>query len=210
MVEVIVLGVAGVLQPVDAAWAAEVAAALQDLARNGLPAADFERRAWARMRAGEPAPLARAVRDRAPHWPPARVRALLQTVRDAVPARTNGPHLDALRFLRASHRLALLDRGPASRMEAWVAGLGVADLVGRRLWTDDLGAQARPPRSLAFRWLAERLDLRPRECLYVPGTSLLRQAALGAGWRVWGDAPDPSRCVDLEGLVAAVAEGALS
>jgi len=90
----------------------------------------------------------------------------------------------ALKRLRCFLDLAFLDDGDELELQAAVMRLGVDDLVPLRVWTHRLGHAARPPRPLAFRWLANRWGVRPSECLYVPGTEGLAIAARRAGWCV--------------------------
>lgn len=86
--------------------------------------------------------------------------------------------------LRSGLELALLDDGDESALEFAVQRLDLHDLVPRRVWIGRLGSQARPPRPLAFRWLANRWGIRPVQCLYVAGCDPLADAARRAGWHV--------------------------
>lgn len=210
MIEAVVLGVGGVLQPRTALWGAEVDAACRWLDARGLPAARLRAAAASLRGRGHRADIGSCVQTAALGLPGRAARDLLVAARRAVPDQdAPGIRADLVR-LRLDHRLAFLDQGDGSRMDAWLARLGVGDLGERRLWTGDLGLQAHPPRPLPFRWLARRLDLPSDRCLYVPGTADLQLAARRAGWRVWEAAPPPAdRAIDLAGLTDALDAGRL-
>lgn len=92
------------------------------------------------------------------------------------------PLLQGLRNLAARYRLAFLEAGDPDSLEAMARKVGLCTLAERRLWTGSLGGQARPPSALPFRWLAERMELRPTECLYVAGDPDLYRGARRARW----------------------------
>lgn len=203
MAPIIVLGVAGVLQPVESLWLAEIRAACEALAERGVAVDRFRAAALDRVRQGRAPALVQTARAAGLALSREDGCRLVLEARRAIPAAPDELPREALRALRAGHRLAVLDQGAGSRMDTWLARLGVADLAERCVWTDDLGEQARPPRPLAFRWLASRLGAAPDDCLYVAGRADLRRAALAAGWRTWDSAAsDPSRAADLWTLVA--------
>lgn len=114
----------------------------------------------------------------------------------------------ALARLRSGYDLALLDDGDESALETEVQRLDLQDLVPLRVWTPRLGLQARPPRPLAFRWLANRWGVRPVQCLYVAGCDPLAEAARLAGWRVVPFHLHPSGMEDLHTLADRLDAGA--
>lgn len=186
MLEAVVLGVVGVLLPREALWRARIAAVATRLERHGIPRAAFERAARLELRqAGGRSPVSRAL-ARLDHRLPAELeRQLVLTWMATIPATApRAADSRAFRCLGERYRVALLDDGDATGLEAWVESQGLADLVPERLWMDRLGRQARPPSRLAFHWLERRLGLRPQECLYLAGSSSLQRAARSAGWRV--------------------------
>lgn len=99
--------------------------------------------------------------------------------------------------------LALLDDGDELDLQAAVGRLQIDDLVTLRVWTPRLGHAARPPRPLAFRWLANRWGFRPSECLYVAGRTDLEAAARRAGWCVMS-----SKGLDVDSLADRLEDGA--
>lgn len=207
MIDVVALGVAGVLEPRAALWRAEIAAARAWLRDRSLPAADFLRAAGAARRAGHRAPIAiGASRSGLALGAPDRV-SLFQAVGGAVPRPTRPSVRGLLRELGRDHRLAFVEQGSRVRLSAWLRLLGVADLAARSLCTEDLGHDARPPRPLVFRWLAERLGAPAGRCLYVAGDADLGRAARGAGWQVL-DVSSTGRVADLESLLGALADPA--
>lgn len=204
MLEWVVLGVAGVLQPREALWTAEVATAEAWLGARGTAPRGLRAALLERLRRGEPAPVTRTLRGLGLVLTATEERALVLAMRQAVPVPGASAPRPAMQRLRSRYRLGVLDTGPGARMEAWISQLAVADLVEQRLWTDDLGHQARPPRRLAFRWLAERLEASSGQCLYVAGTEPLREAARRAGWRVVGGATPRAGALDLDTVVDAI------
>jgi len=105
----------------------------------------------------------------------------------------HGEFRAALRDLASHFVVGFLDRGEPDVLDAVLSRLQLQDLGIRRLWTARLGDLARPPRRLAFRWLGERLGIRPSSCLYVAGSSAAWTAAVAAGWNVW---PRDAACID--------------
>ena len=91
----------------------------------------------------------------------------------------------ALRALAQIAPVALVERGPADALETWAQRSGSAGLVSFRLWTERLGAQARPPSRLPFRFIQRRLDVPCSRSLYIGGDSEMLDAALRAGCQVW-------------------------
>lgn len=182
MVQAVVLGLVGVFDSVAAVRAAEVAAFVDWIAARAgrrhaaADAADAARAGtpgWqsAALRAAGLAPQSQLAcqavqhaRAAAPPCDPAAVRAWMEPVRGVVP-------------------VAFLDSGPQARLDAWCAALGIERGGLPRLWTRDLGADAEPPRPLAFRRLARRLDFPAHACLYVAGRTELAAAARAAGWQ---------------------------
>ena len=88
-------------------------------------------------------------------------------------------------------------------MDSWCTSLGVHHLAEFRVWTGDLGRQARSPSSYAFRWAAHRLGLRPAECCYLAGADSLRRGAIRAGWQAVNlpASSDREDAIDLEHLL---------
>jgi FMN phosphatase YigB (HAD superfamily) len=112
-------------------------------------------------------------------------RELVLTAAAAVPqVAAEAAVVDTLRSLRGRCRLALLDDGDAGTMERWVGALGLAACFEARVWTGDLGRQARSPSPYAFRWLSRRLALGPDECTYLGGCPSLLAGARAAAWEV--------------------------
>jgi FMN phosphatase YigB (HAD superfamily) len=182
LVQAVVMGIGGVLSPWAALADAEVDAAAAWLERRGFEADGFV--AAARRRHGEPAWLGRALADAGVRLDLGARRELVLRTRTAPPRAQTSPHRGAIAALGRSVRVAALDSGLSVRMEAWVQALGLADVFRHRLWTEDLGLAARPPRPLAFRFIARQLDLRPVDCLYVAGHPTLAAAAQRAGFQV--------------------------
>ena len=180
MFQAVVLGMAGVVDLPDALRRAEIDAAAAWVARhsgaanNFRAAADPARSDWL----ARALPAAGLASDRRV------LREIWSAVQDAVPVAENTPVREWLQPLRGSARLAVLDSGSGRRMDQWLARLGIGDWFERRLWTTDLGGDARPPRPLAFRWIASRIDVPVRDCLYVAGRTELATAARQAGWSV--------------------------
>jgi len=200
MIDVVALGVAGVLEPVAALWRAEIAAARGWLQDRCLPVDGFLRGAGAARRAGHRAPIATAASRSGLALAPRDRVALFQAVGAAVPRPTR-PSVRALMLeLGREHRLVFLEKGSRERLSAWLDVLGIADVAERKLCTEDLGHEARPPRPLAFRWIAERLGAPAGRCLYVAGAADLGRAARHAGWQVL-DVPAAPGVADLESLL---------
>jgi FMN phosphatase YigB (HAD superfamily) len=200
MLEVVALGVTGVLKPREDLWTAEITSARAWLTERGFSIPGFETAALAAYRGGEQAPLWRALRQSGLHLAIEARRALQCSVQRAVPPPAASLR-STVRSLVGDLRLVFLDAGDGRRMDAWIANLGLARLAERHVWTDDLGGEARPPSPLAFRWLQDRLGVSASRCLYVAGCPLLRRAALAAGWQVCpGADPSPRSCLDLESL----------
>jgi FMN phosphatase YigB (HAD superfamily) len=207
MPQLLVLGVTGVLRPLRDLWVAE-AGCLAD---------------WVAAAAGGPIPefasLYLRARDREERSPldaalgaaglriSASARRQAELLRRAAvpPPAPDAAAEAALHRLTALAPLVLLDRGPRARMERWLRRLGMGTVAGRHLWLDDLGAQARPPSPLGFRWLARGRGLPPQECLYVAGSAALAGAARAAGWRVLAGDFAPTASWDLARLAVRLA-----
>ena len=119
---------------------------------------------------------------------------------------TPGLSLDHLRTsLReiASHTpLVLLERGPFDSLEEWSQSRGVAAIATFRLWTGRLGAQAKPPSRLPFRFIQRRIDVTPGHSIYIGCDEATMFAARRAGcatWHIQQAAPEdaPNDVVDL-------------
>lgn len=179
------LGIRGVLVPEHRFHLASIQAAARCLSGAGVDPADFHAAARRRLKASGPlAIVSRTLNDLkvrpAPQW----VRRGCREAAIAVPSVRRDDGLRAsLRFLASAVRLAFVERGPAAVLEALLARLGLTDVAERRLWLEQLGHDAAPPRGLAFRWLARRLELRPRDVLYVAGADAMHRAARRAGCR---------------------------
>lgn len=185
MLEWVVLGVDGVLEPRTSLWWAEAVAAGTWLRERGIDVPDIERQCFEKRRAGDPAAVRTGLESLEIRLERAAERELLLHVRQAVPAPRPGAALrPLLQTLRQICPIAYVDGGPGPRLQAWVEALGIADLAARRLWISDLGRQALPPRRLAFRWLAQRLEAPTDRCLYVAGSHDLAVAAGACGFRV--------------------------
>jgi FMN phosphatase YigB (HAD superfamily) len=179
MVQAVVLGLAGVFDTIAALRAAEVAAFAE----------------WIVARGGHRAAVLDAIASGGPRWRSAALRAagLSPQSRLACEATLQAgsalPHTDraaALAWIepiRGSLPIALLDSGPLARLDAWSEAIGLGGAAGTHLWTASLGQDAAPPRPLAFRWLAKRLDVPAHACLYVAGRPECAQAAQAAGWQ---------------------------
>jgi len=179
MVQAVVLGLAGVFDTIAALRAAEVAAFAE----------------WVVARGGRRAAVLDAIAMGGPGWRSAALRAA--GLRPQSPLACEAtlhagsalPHSDrdaALAWIepvRGSLPIALLESGPLARLDAWSEALGLGGVAGTHLWTASLGRDAAPPRPLAFRWLAKRLDLPAHACLYVAGRPELAHAAQAAGWQ---------------------------
>lgn len=193
--EAVALGIVGVLRSQRDVWADGVNAVAEELSSRGLPGESFRRLALERLHAsGERALVTRTLSALEIRLPAVETRRLVRVARQALPSRTiSRPQRAALARLASRHRLAFLDAGPPEEMERLLRRLGVADLGVRRLWTGSLGGQASPPSPLAFRWLAQRLDCRPAECVYGAGGEALAEGARRAGWQVLGLHETPPR-----------------
>ena len=179
MVQAVVLGLVGVLDSMAAVRRAEIDAFVDWIAARGgrrddaAGAAASGAPGWqsAALRAAGLAPQSQLAcegvqhaRAAAPPCDPTALRAWMEPVRGVVP-------------------VTFLESGPRARLDAWCAALGTPAGGVPRVWTRDLGADAEPPRPLAFRWLARRLDLPAHACLYVAGRAELAAAARAAGWQ---------------------------
>ncbi len=180
MFQAVVVGMAGVVDRPDALRRAEIDAAAAWVAGRGGDLDGFRQAAdpalsnWLALAL----PAAGLAPDRR------LLREIWSAVQDAVPAAESAAVRDWLQPLRGSTRLAVVDSGSGHRMDRWLAHLGIGDWFERRLWTADLGRDARPPRPLAFRWIASRIDVAAHDCLYVAGRAELAAAAQHAGWQV--------------------------
>jgi FMN phosphatase YigB (HAD superfamily) len=180
MFQAVVVGMAGVVDRPDALRRAEIEAAAAWVERHAGTADGFRA-------AANPARsdwLARALPAAGLASDRQVLRQIWSAVQGAVPVAESAAVRNWLQPLRGSARLAVLDTGTGQRMDQWLDRLGISDWFERRLWTSDLGRDARPPRPLAFRWIASRLDVPARDCLYVAGRNELATAARQAGWSV--------------------------
>jgi FMN phosphatase YigB (HAD superfamily) len=187
MIEAVILSVRGVLVPEAKLREAAIEAAANALATQGVPARPFRRVAAERLaRFGPRALVSRTLRDLGLRVDARAARRAVIAARSACPRLHPDPSIRALLGqFAATYRLALLDEGPVPALESCLLDLGIGNLVERRVWTEQLGRDAAPPSAFAFRWLLQRCDLRPRECLCVAGSPRLRQAARAAGCRSW-------------------------
>ncbi|MFQ5600965.1 MAG: hypothetical protein ACE5G2_10495 [Candidatus Krumholzibacteriia bacterium] len=208
MLEAVVLGVAGVLVPRQRFWEAGIEAAARCLEASEIRRATFRPAALRRLRRCGPRSLiSRSLRDLNLEIPAARVREAILAARAARPRVSPDAHQrSALRHLASGFRLACLDAGEPSSLDETLRALGLDDLPEYCLWVARLGGQAQAPSRLGFRWLEERLELRPAACLYVTGSADLTRGAARAGWRVW-----PETCsganedvIDVDALVERV------
>lgn len=179
MIQAVVLGLAGVFDSAEAVHRAEVEAL----------------KAWIAAHGGSPLAAETAARTGGPAWVGAALRAAgLQPqgrlaceavlhARSAVPAADAAAARAWLEPIRGALPIALLESGPRPRLEGWCRKLDLEAAGVTRLWTRDLGHDAEPPRPLAFRWLAKRLDVPAHACLYIAGRPALAAAARAAGWR---------------------------
>jgi hypothetical protein len=182
-VRALVLGIRGVLVPERSFQLAAIEAAARSLSGAGVDPRRFG--AAARQRLNENGPkaiISRTLNDLKLRPGVERVRrACLEAAAAVPPLHPDADLRGALSFLASAVRLAFLDRGPAPALEALIARLELADVAERRLWTEQLGHDAAAPRGLAFRWLARRLELRPRQMLYVTADDAMQRAAESAG-----------------------------
>lgn len=179
MIQAVVLGLAGVFDSAEAVHRAEVEALV----------------AWIAARGGSPQAAETAARTGGTAWMGAALRAAglpahsrlaceaVLHAGSAVPAADAAAARAWLEPIRGALPIALLESGPQFRLDAWCGKLGLAATCTTRLWTRDLGHDAEPPRPLAFRWLAKRLDVPAHACLYIAGRPALAAAARAAGWR---------------------------
>jgi FMN phosphatase YigB (HAD superfamily) len=188
VLEAVTLGIAGVLRPRGDVWADRLAAVAEELSRRGFPGDRFRVHALERLhRSGERAVVTRTLSDLQIRLSSEEVRRLVRLSRHPVrcPAASSRQRA-ALGRLASRYRIAFLEAGPLETLDLYLRGLGLRDFPERCLGTAQLGRQAEPPSALAFRWLAERLELRPDECLYVAGSGSMQAAATRAGWQVLG------------------------